>query len=206
MPASCSRRSEGNEARKCAPAKHAEGSTSRRIDPKSLSMPRVESSIAQVRPLFRGVLSLALAVLVLSFTPGSSVRANSVAKVGESGVLDVEIVGIRRDAGRVRCALYRGGKGFPGQPRYAHRLGEGIIRGSAALCRFPDLPPGDYAIVAIHDEDDDRRLAKNALGIPREGWGVSRNVGPRLFSPPRYQDASFRFEGGVSRLRIQLRY
>ncbi|MCC7256875.1 MAG: DUF2141 domain-containing protein [Gammaproteobacteria bacterium] len=52
------------------------------------------------------------------------------------------------------------------------------------------LPPGEYALSVFHDVDDDGRLARNFIGIPKEPAGLSNNVRPK-FGPPRFKDAKF---------------
>jgi len=45
------------------------------------------------------------------------------------------------------------------------------------------LQPGDYAIALMHDENADGVCNLNFFGIPKEGYGFSNNVKPRLSSP-----------------------
>jgi len=64
------------------------------------------------------------------------------------------------------------------------------------MVRFQGLAPGTYALGVIHDEDNNGRL-NTFVGIPREGFGFSRN--PRLrMGPPRYEDV--RFTVGTGRM------
>ena len=53
-----------------------------------------------------------------------------------------------------------------------------------------DLPDGDYAISLYHDENSDRVCNRNFLGIPKEGYGFSNNIKPKL-SAPSYKDCKF---------------
>lgn len=36
-----------------------------------------------------------------------------------------------------------------------------------------DVPPGDYAVMVLHDADRDMQMARQADGKPKEGWGMS---------------------------------
>ncbi len=38
-----------------------------------------------------------------------------------------------------------------------------------------NLPPGDYGVVTIHDENKNRKLDRNFIGIPKEGFGFANN-------------------------------
>lgn len=73
-------------------------------------------------------------------------------------------------------------------------------------CVFEKLPPGTYAIAVHHDENDNRKLDTNLLGIPQEGYGVSNNHIPAL-SAPTWQESKFTVEAGKTvELSIALRY
>lgn len=48
-------------------------------------------------------------------------------------------------------------------------------RGTASTI-FTQLPPGRYAIIVVHDEDDDGRMSKGALGVPTEGYGFGNDA------------------------------
>ncbi len=69
---------------------------------------------------------------------------------------------------------------------------------------FPALPHGDYALAVIHDENGNGKLDTFA-GIPREGFGFSRNA-PVHFGPPRFAAAQFTLTGGSEAQRITMRY
>ena len=57
-----------------------------------------------------------------------------------------------------------------------------------------DLPPGRYAFQYIHDENTNFELDANAIGIPTEGYGYSRNASG-AFGPPDMDDMAFDFDG-----------
>ena len=70
--------------------------------------------------------------------------------------------------------------------------------------RFDALPVGSYAIAVIHDENDNARL-DTVLGIPREGFGFSRN--PAIgFGPPRFTAARFAIDDGHNEQDVRMRY
>ncbi len=70
---------------------------------------------------------------------------------------------------------------------------------------IPNLPPGEYAAQAYHDENGNDKVDQGLFGIPREGVGFSNDAKIRL-GPPRYRDAAFRFDGGRRMISIHLRY
>lgn len=103
--------------------------------------------------------------------------------------LEVRIGGVANDTGEVGCTLYAGPTGFPMDPAPARSVWV-PARSGGVMCRFPDVPPGDYAVAVSHDLNGNRKTDTNFLGIPTEAWGVSNNVRPGLRAP-RFDEARF---------------
>lgn len=59
----------------------------------------------------------------------------------------------------------------------------------ARSIRFDGLPSGNYAIALIHDENSNNKM-DTSFGLPREGFGFSRNPVIR-FGPPKFAEAQF---------------
>ncbi len=67
-----------------------------------------------------------------------------------------------------------------------------------------DLPPNTYAIAVMHDEDGDKKLKTNLVGIPQEGFGFSNN--PKvLIGAPAFSRAEFEYPK-VRELGIAMKY
>jgi uncharacterized protein (DUF2141 family) len=66
------------------------------------------------------------------------------------------------------------------------------------------LPAGEYALSVFQDLNDDGKLARNFIGLPKEPAGLSNNAVPR-FGPPRYKDAKFTLGATpvVQQIRLQ---
>lgn len=58
------------------------------------------------------------------------------------------------------------------------------------------LPAGDYALSVFQDVNDNGKLERNFIGIPKEPAGLSNNLRPK-FGPPKYKDAVFTVAKGV---------
>lgn len=41
---------------------------------------------------------------------------------------------------------------------------------------FDDLPPGEYAVTVMHDENNNNKLDSNFIRIPKEGTGFSNDA------------------------------
>jgi len=67
-----------------------------------------------------------------------------------------------------------------------------------------DLKTGKYAVVALHDEDGDRKMKTSFLGIPTEGFGFSNN--PKIFfGAPDYKKVEFNLQNETETV-IQMKY
>jgi len=117
--------------------------------------------------------------------------------------LHIAIDGIRSDRGVVRYCLARRAVDFPSCK------GKDVITGTAAIMRrstdihVQALPPGNYAIAVFHDANGNHRL-DTIFGIPREGFGFSRNP-PLAMRAPTFDETVLRI-AGQSTVRIRLRY
>ena len=113
------------------------------------------------------------------------------AQVGQSGstlTLHVRMKGFENTDGEAGVAVWNAARGFPEEIEHAVATTYVTIQDGAAVARFDQLEPGRYAITVYHDKNDNRRFDKNWLGMPKEDWGVSNNVRPRLRAP-RFTEA-----------------
>ena len=111
--------------------------------------------------------------------------------------------GFKNDLGRCRLLLYASEKGFPENSEDAVLAFSGIIIDKETIFEFKTLP-GIYAIALLHDQNENRKLDKNWIGAPKEGFGFSRNV--KVFmGPPEFKEAAFNAEENTS-LEIKMIY
>ena len=71
--------------------------------------------------------------------------------------------------------------------------------------KFQNLRPGSYAVVVLHDSNSDNKINRNLFGIPKEGFGFSRNPTIR-FSAPKFSESAFVVAGPSTKIQIQLKY
>jgi uncharacterized protein (DUF2141 family) len=70
--------------------------------------------------------------------------------------------------------------------------------------KIANVPPGNYAIQATHDENNNKKVDMGFLGIPKEGVGFS-NDAPIGFSAPKWKAAVFPVAGNTT-VTLKLRY
>ena len=120
--------------------------------------------------------------------------------------IHVNILNIKNSTGTVACSLFESPDGFPHEYlRSATNVMVIKIRKAQARCDFEDIPPGNYAMAVVHDENMNGKLDTNLLGIPTEGYGFSND--PKGFiGPPSFSAASFSYNGENIDLTMSLHY
>jgi len=120
-------------------------------------------------------------------------------------VIRVEINGVRNDKGQMLCALFTSPKDFPKNGDKAIAHAKSAISHGHAVCEFPAVAPGKYAVSVFHDENSNGKMDTNFMGIPREGVGASNNARGHM-GPPKFDDAAFQYAGGKLDLTITIAY
>jgi uncharacterized protein (DUF2141 family) len=104
--------------------------------------------------------------------------------------LSIHISGISKIKGSLFIAIFRATDDFP----VFGKQFKGIVKeveGKTQNYTFDDLPEGEYALAIYQDENRNKILDKNLLGIPTEIYGFSNNA-RRNFSAPSFQEAKFK--------------
>ena len=104
--------------------------------------------------------------------------------------LSIHISGISKIKGSLFIAIFRPTDVFP----VFGKQFKGIVKeveGKSQNYTFDDLPEGEYALAIYQDENRNKILDKNLLGIPTEIYGFSNNA-RRSFSAPSFQEAKFK--------------
>ncbi len=65
---------------------------------------------------------------------------------------------------------------------------------------FENVEEGSYAIMALHDENDNKRMDFQENGMPKESYGMSNN--PVMYGPPQFESAKFELNNQDLDLKI----
>lgn len=147
-------------------------------------------------------------VLLLVLLGAGFVSAQKRTATGGHDALTVKVTGLRNTQGRVWVGLWNSPQGFPEGDHYAVRdvwIEASQARDGTLTTTFSDLPPGEYALVAMHDENRNEKLDKNFLGIPKEGWGVSNGFFSKTHGPSFY-GAKFTVNQPSVTVTVPIRY
>ena len=104
-----------------------------------------------------------------------------------AATVQVLVTGVRNARGHVLVALCERANFL--QPHCPWKAKVPAVLGSVRVV-LKNVPAGTYAAQAFHDENDDGRLDRNFLGLPKEGMGFSGNA-PMHYGPPRFDAAMF---------------
>jgi uncharacterized protein (DUF2141 family) len=66
---------------------------------------------------------------------------------------------------------------------------ESKVKEGKVVVTFKNVTPGHYALLALHDENDNKRMDFEPNGMPLESYGLSNN--PILMGPPTFTDGKF---------------
>jgi len=112
--------------------------------------------------------------------------------------LTVTIDNVKNDTGKVMMSLHSS---------ETFMKGNGImdteteIKDGKVTITFKNVKPGEYAIMALHDENENKRMDFQENGMPLESYGISNNV--MSFGPPQYDDAKFKVEAKDLEMNIR---
>jgi len=123
-----------------------------------------------------------LLTIVILFTAILSTSAQE-----ETFNLTINIAGLSSDKGSLLVGVYNTKESFLKKPFESDII---KIINKQSIITFKNIPKGAYAVSFIHDENDNKKLDTNFIGIPKEDFGCSNNA-QGFIGPPKYEDAKF---------------
>ena len=100
--------------------------------------------------------------------------------------ITVTIENVQNDKGKVIFALHTKSTFMQGPG--VDNLETSIKDGKVSVT-FKNVKPGEYAILALHDENENKQMDFQANGMPKEAYGTTNN--PMFYGPPQYNEAKF---------------
>ena len=115
--------------------------------------------------------------------------------------LTVSVVNVSPPDGIVEVSVFNSTETFMKQP-YLQQSGRAGEDGRFETV-FAGMLEGEYAIVVVHDANENEVLDKGFLGFGGESYGWSNNVSP-WFGWPDFDDASFTVGAEGANVEIDL--
>ncbi|HRG45776.1 MAG TPA: DUF2141 domain-containing protein [Leptospiraceae bacterium] len=116
--------------------------------------------------------------------------------------LTIRVQGIKNKKGTINIALFKSDTDF-NQEKFTY-----VSRTPAdsnGIIIFDKIDYGNYSVAVYHDENENQKLDRNFIGMPKEGYGFSNNVKGK-FGPPAFKDTSVIMNQTETNLSIQLNY
>ncbi len=102
--------------------------------------------------------------------------------------LTIKIENCDSSGGKLMIAGFKGASDFNNKENSAFNKAI-IVNDSTVEVNFRNISPGKYAIAIYHDQNLDKELNLNQIGIPTEGFGFSGDYS--LFKKPKFKDCGF---------------
>ncbi|AXG70475.1 hypothetical protein KORDIASMS9_02715 [Kordia sp. SMS9] len=104
----------------------------------------------------------------------------------EGATITVTVDKLKNNNGQVLFALYTESTFMKTDPVKATAS---KIEGNKVKVTFTDVPKGEYAIICIHDENNNGQMDFDESRMPLEDYGTSNN--PMSYGPPQFDPAKF---------------
>jgi uncharacterized protein (DUF2141 family) len=117
--------------------------------------------------------------------------------------ITVRVNGLRNDKGLVFVALFDSERTF--DAKKALMGGQTRPSNGSAVVVLENVVPGRYAVSFIHDENENKKLDTNFLGIPTEGFGFSRDA-MGTFGPPGFDATAVNVLAGTGNVVMRAKY
>lgn len=104
----------------------------------------------------------------------------------------LHITNVKNTKGEIRAALYNTTENFLRFDKVFKAAAVKAMKGKTILI-MEDIPSGTYAIAVFHDENSNKKLDTNFMGIPKEPLGFSLGK-MKTFGPPSFKECSFELD------------
>ena len=116
-----------------------------------------------------------------------------------------QISNARNDNGVCRVCLFDNAAAFAGNSGVPVQCLNAPVKTGRAEAIFENVKTGTYAVAVFHDANNNNQMDKNFLGIPKEGYGASRNKLP-FANAPEFDENKFAVpDKTTTTLHIKLR-
>jgi uncharacterized protein (DUF2141 family) len=138
-----------------------------------------------------------LAPLIISFLVSESLLSQ--------GTVIADITNLKNDKGVCRACLFNSPSSFKGEAGKPFQCVTASVKNQTSQAVFSNVPAGIYAMFVFHDENSNNKMDKNFMGIPKEGYGASKNKLP-FASAPGYNENMFTADGKtIVKLQVKMR-
>jgi uncharacterized protein (DUF2141 family) len=114
------------------------------------------------------------------------------------------IENLKNDKGVCRVCLFNNANAFIGESGKPYKCVITAINNKKSVAVIENVTPGNYALFVFHDANNNNKIDKNFLGMPKEGYGASKNILP-FAAAPRYEENTFTVANNTVDLNVEIR-
>lgn len=128
-----------------------------------------------------------------------------ISQAAAQGKVSVSISNLKSSNGVCRVCLFDNAAAFNGNGKPVQCVAT-AVKNKNASASFDNIAAGTYAVSVFHDANNNNKLDLNFVGIPKEGYGASKNKLP-FASAPLFKENQFAVKPGHTvQLQIRLRH
>lgn len=140
---------------------------------------------------------ITLLVITLLLFSGNEIKA-------QGSTHDLVISNLGKRKGVLYIAWYNNETDFRKETKAVFTRAVPVEKQDQVTVAFDHILPGTYAIAILLDQDGNKKMTTNLLGIPKEKYGFSNNVYP-AFRAANWKEASFELKTGEGPITIRLK-
>ena len=103
------------------------------------------------------------------------------AQVEKTGNINATVPNVNGTEGSVLFGLYNADNFMKAEPEFSVKA---EIKDGKAIANFENVPEGTYALMVMHDKNDNKRMDFDNSGMPLEDYGASGNA--MSYGPPTW--------------------
>jgi uncharacterized protein (DUF2141 family) len=124
----------------------------------------------------------------------------------DEGKLVITYTDIRNTRGQLILAIYNHENQWTDNPYRTVISDKKELRNGKLVVVVPGMQRGKTYACALLDDEDGSMNMDYFCGVPKEGWGMSRNPSFLKLKAPSYEEVSFKLDGPVLRFEIKMNY
>lgn len=128
--------------------------------------------------------------------------ANAQFANAQTNTLTINIDNITSSKGTIYIGIFKENTDFPsGKPTYQNILK--CDGKSSVTTSISGVANGNYAITVYHDLNDNGKLDKNFIGVPKEPYAFSQNFHPKM-SAPKFDNCKIKVASSSTSFNLRL--
>lgn len=118
-----------------------------------------------------------------------------------TGELTIEVVGLKKTTGTIRIAIFASKETWLKKPVYTAVV---PAANKSLIYTKHNTPYGEYGVAIYHDVNNNDKMDRNFLGLPKEPYAFSNNA-RGSFGPPKWKKSKISITQPTSQFEIRIK-